>query len=448
MFGLASELAALAAEGKKVRIGLIGAGQMGTDIVSQTSRMPAIEVIAIADVALERATSAYEIAGHPKERVAIVAHLEQANRALLADKLVATADYHPVIDNAQTQVIIEATGSPEIGSRTTLRALRQHKHVVMMSVETDITVGPLLKWYADRRGVVYTLAAGDEPTALYELYDFATALGLQVVAAGKGKNNPLDRDATPEQWTQEAARRGLTPEMLVEFVDGSKTMVEMAAVANATGLVPDVRGMHGPQVNIKDLPTTFALREAGGILSRAGVVEYVIGDLAPGVFLVFTTDQPRLRECLALRDMGCGPNYVLIRPYHLCSMEVPLSAARAVIHHKATMAPGKHLVAEVLSIAKSDLEPGQKLERIGGRTHYGLIDRAEVAASLGALPLGLAQGATVRRTVAKGQVIGYDDVEMPQQPIVVALRRLQDSWIAGEIPEDALLCQLDGLASL
>jgi predicted homoserine dehydrogenase-like protein len=310
----------------------------------------------------------------------------------------------------------------------------------------DITVGPLIKWFADQHGVIYAVGAGDEPSALYELYDFATALGLTIVAAGKGKNNPLNRDAVPEDLAAEAARRGLTPEMLIEFVDGSKTEIEMACVANATGLVPDVFGMHGPLVNIADIKNTFDLKENGGVLSQYGVVDYMIGDLKPGVFLVFTTEKKRLREALILRDMGTGPNYVLLRPFHLCSMEVPLSVAQAVLQGKATMAPLDHLVAEVVAVAKTDLEPGRELERIGGHTHYCMTDRYEHAASMRALPVGIAKGAVLTRPVKKGEVITYDDVKLPENSVVVALRRLQDAWVAGQIAEDELLRRLNQMA--
>jgi predicted homoserine dehydrogenase-like protein len=233
--------------------------------------------------------------------------------------------------------------------------------------------------------------------------------------------------------------------MLIEFVDGSKTMIEMACVANATGLVPDVFGMHGPRINIAQFKDTFDLKANGGVLEKYGVVDYVIGDLAPGVFLVFTTEKKRLREALILRDMGHGPNYVLLRPFHLCSMEVPLSVSQAVLQGKSTMAPLSRLVAEVASVAKTDLAPGTELERIGGHTHYGMTDRADHAAAMRALPIGLAKGAIVQKPVKKGAVITYDDIKMPDNT-VWKLRQLQDAWAAGAIDEDALLQQLDAMA--
>lgn len=435
MFDLAKDLKKLEEQNRRIKVGLVGAGQMGTDIVSQVALMPTQDIVLVADIELSRATDAYEIAGHPKGAVQIATSLDETNNALLHGKLVATDDYHHVTDVAQVEVMIESTGSPEVGAKASLRAIHQGKHVVEMNVETDVTIGPLLKWYADQYGVIYTVGAGDEPTALFELYDFATALGLTIIAAGKGKNNPLDPTATPDDpaLVKEAQRRGLTPEMLVEFVDGSKTQIEMACIANATGLIPDVRGMHGPHVNIAEMKQVFALKEQGGILNQAGIVDYVIGDLQPGVFLIFSTDKLRLRQCLVLRDMGDGPNYMLLRPFHLCSMEIPLSVAQAVVQGRPTMAPLEKLTAEVMTVAKKDLEPGMELARIGGSTHYGTTERADIAQVINALPLGLAMGAKVIAPVKKGEPICYDDVELRPGSTVAKLRKLQDAWIAGDI---------------
>ena len=446
MLGIAKELQGYAARGLKVRAGLIGAGQMGTDMVAQAALMEGFDIVTVADVVPERAAEAFLIAGQSRERIAVARSLAETNEALLEGKFVAANDYRSVTDATQVDVVIEATGSPEVSARAALRAIHQRKHLVEMSVELDVTAGSLLKWYADRHGVVYTGAAGDEPAAIVELYDFATAMGMKVVCAAKGKNNPLDRSATPDAWAAEAQRRGLTPEMLVEFVDGSKTMIEMCAVANATGLVPDVRGMHGPKANKADFLSVFATKEQGGVLSKPGVVEFVIGDLGPGVFVVVTTDRPRVKQNLVLRDMGKGPNYLLIRPYHLCSMEVPLTASLAVLRRHPTMQPLRNPVAEVIATAKADLAPGTKLERIGGRTHYGLIDTVEAARAERALPLGIAQNCVLKRAKAMGEVITYDDVELPAGSVVIALRALQDRWLAGEIAEADLRARLDAFA--
>ena len=303
-----------------------------------------------------------------------------------------------------------------------------------MNVETDITVGPLLNWYAQQKGVIYALAAGDEPAACKELYDLATSMGFTIVAAGKGKNNPLDRHATPTDPAvmKEAARRGLSPNMLIEFVDGSKTMIEMAAVSNATGLVPDVRGMHGPLTDRDHLNQTFALKEEGGVLNKMGVVDYGIGRVAPGVFLIVRTDHPRLREAMVLRDMGNGPYYTLFRPFHLCSIEVPLTCAMLTIRHKSNMKPLNRLVSEVFAVAKHDLNPGDVLDSIGGTAYYSLIDTYENAKEECLLPIGLAKGAKVIRPVKIDTPITCDDVEI-KPTTVLALRHLQDAWFAGQI---------------
>lgn len=446
MIGLNNELLAREAAGNPVKIGLIGAGQMGTDVVAETSMMPGVEVVVTADIDAARARDAYAIGRVPGE-VAAASTAAEADAAVAAGKRVYVTDYRIVADMREIDVMLESTGSPEIGARAALRSARNGQHLAMMNVETDITVGPILRWYAERKGVLYALAAGDEPAACKELYDFAEALGFTIVAAGKGKNNPLDRHAKPTDaaWAKEAARRGLNPNMLIEFVDGSKTMIEMAAVSNATGLVPDVRGMHGPVTHREILEKVFRLKEDGGILNQMGVVDFGVGKVAPGVFLIVRTDHPRLREAMVLRDMGSGPYYTLFRPYHLCSIEVPLTCAMLVIRGQSNMAPLGRLVSEVFAVAKQDLRPGDELDAIGGCAYYSLIDRYEVARAERLLPIGLAKGAKVIRPVAQDAPITLDDVALREPSTVLDLHRLQDAWMAGEIAGAALLARLDVL---
>ncbi len=446
MIGLNAELKAREDAGRPVRIGLVGAGQMGTDVVAETTVMPGVDVVATADIDLQRAREAYAIARVDAEVVAVQTPAD-GDFAVRAGKRVFTTDYRVVADMKEIDVLLEATGVPEIGSRAALQAVRSGHHLAMMNVETDITVGPLLRWYAEQKGVLYALAAGDEPAACKELFDFAEALGFTVVAAGKGKNNPLDRHAKPtdETWAKEAARRGLTPTMLIEFVDGSKTMVEMAAVSNATGLVPDVRGMHGPVTHRDILEQVYRLKEDGGILSRVGVVDYGVGKVAPGVFLIVRTDHPRLREAMVLRDMGKGPHYTFFRPYHLCSIEVPLTCAMLEIWGRSNMAPLDRLISECFAVAKQDLQAGDVLDGIGGTTYYSSIDRYEVAAAERLLPVGLAKAARLVRPVPMDTPITYDDVALHEPSIVLALRRIQDRWMAGALSGIALLRAVDAL---
>jgi predicted homoserine dehydrogenase-like protein len=447
VIGINSDLAEREDLASPVRVGLIGAGQMGVDVVAQVTRMKGIEVVAIADVDIERARGAYETAGTQGQK-ARADSAGQADRFVAQNKRVYSLDYRVITDMRGIDVMLEATGVPEIGAKAALRSARSGQHLAMMNVETDITVGPLLRRYAEHKGILYALAAGDEPAACKELYDFADALGFTIVAMGKGKNNPLDRHAKPtdEKWAAEAARRGLSPNMLIEFVDGSKTMIEMAAVSNATGLVPDVRGMHGPKTSRDRLNKTFALREHGGVLNRTGVVDYGIGHVHPGVFAVVTTDHARLRQALVYRDMGNGPYYTLFRPYHLCSIEVPLTCAMLAIRNKSNMVPLDKLVSEVFVVAKQDLRPGDVLESIGGSSFYCLIDEYEVASQEGLLPAGIAKNAKLIRAVARDTAVRYMDVELSEPSPIIDLRRLQDSWMSGQINEQKMLDTIDAMA--
>lgn len=446
MIGLNYELEQREASGNPVRVGLIGAGQMGTDVVATSKMMKGLRVVVTADLDLERAIAAYKIAQIEGE-VVVAENAEQADEAVAGGKLVAVRDYHIVTSMKNIDVMLEATGAPEIGARSALLSARSGQDLAMMNVETDITVGPILHWYAQQKGVLYALAAGDEPAACKELYDLAVSMGFTIVAAGKGKNNPLNRHSTPADPAvqKEAARRGLSPNMLIEFVDGSKTMIEMAAVSNATGLIPDVRGMHGPETDRDHLNQTFALREEGGVLNKMGVVDYGIGRVAPGVFLIVRTDHPRLREALVLRDMGNGPYYTLFRPFHLCSIEVPLTCAMLTICKKSNMVPLTRLVSEVFAVAKRDLSTGDTLDAIGGTTYYSLIDTYENAKAECLLPIGLAKGAKLLRPVKMDTPITCKDVEI-KPSTVYSLRQLQEQWFEGAISEAELLKAVDELA--
>jgi predicted homoserine dehydrogenase-like protein len=300
-----------------------------------------------------------------------------------------------------------------------------------MSVECDITIGPILNKLCKQAGVVYSLTAGDEPGSIVEVYRFAKALGLEIVAAGKGTNNPLDIYANPgmKEWADKAAARDMSPRMLIEFVDGSKTCIEMAAVSNATGLVVDVPNMHGPKCNIKDLAKVFSLKEQGGILNRTGVVDYGIGDINPGVFVIVTTDNQRIIDGLVQRDMGNGPNYLLLRPYHLCSIETPLTVAQSVIYGESTAHPMGYLTSECTTIAKKNLHKGEVLDAIGEYCYRAGIDSHEIARNGNLLPVGLAKGAVMKCDVLIDTLITYDMVELDDRSVLLQLRRLQDALL-------------------
>ena len=346
--GLAASLQARAQAGKPIRIGLIGSGEMGTDIVTQVGHMQGLEIGAIADLRVEAACDAVRVARQADDGYRVVDSGSGISKAIESGAIAITQDAASICTHDQIDVVIDATGKPAVGAQIGLLAMEHGKHLVMMNVEADVTIGAYLRREAERLGVVYTLGAGDEPSSTIELIDFVSALGYPIVAAGKGKNNPLNVDATPDDYAAEAKARNMNPRMLVEFVDGSKTAVEMAAIGNATGLVPDVPGMHGPSATLDQLHDVLCPVADGGILSRKGVVDYTIGKgVAPGVFVVAELAHPRLRERMHDLKLGKGPYYTFYRPYHLTSLEVPLSCARAALYGKADMRPLPVPVVEV-----------------------------------------------------------------------------------------------------
>ena len=430
--GLAKELEARAKSGKPIRIGLIGSGEMGTDIVAQVSLMSGIEVAAIADVRVENATKAVAVAfggeGYSKEAQTT----DGLNAAIESGKVGVVNDANLLLESGLVDVVVEATGLPGVGAELGLRAMQRGKHLVMMNVEADITIGSYLKTQAEKFGVVYSLGAGDEPSSCMELIEFVTAMGHKVVSAGKGKNNSLNFDATPDEYQAEADSRNMNSRMLVEFVDGSKTMIEMAAIANATGLIPDKPGMHGPASGPKDLATTLIPEKDGGVLSAAGRVDYSVGKgVAPGVFVVVEAQHPRIWERMKDLKMGDGPYYTFLRPYHLTSLEVPLTCAKAVLHGKADMVPLDKPVAEVCALAKKDLSVGESLDQIGEYCYRGWIMEAVEAKIIGAIPCGLLAGSIVTKPIRKGELITYENTTPPANSIIVQLRALQDQMILG-----------------
>lgn len=417
-------------EGKPVRVGLIGAGQMGTDIIVQTDLMSGIEVVAAADAIPENVFAACKIAGNGKRAPQIADDGAGVARSVAAGRLAVCKSYRDVCTAEGVDVIIDATGNPNVGAQVALTTIAAGKHIVMMNVEADVTIGAYLSAKAEEAGVVYTLGAGDEPSSTMELVNFLRGLGYPIVAAGKGKNNAFRTDATPDAYVEEATRRNMNPRMLVEFVDGSKTMVEMVALANATGLVPDKPGMHGPSAPVDALHRTFCPRDEGGLLSRKGVVDFTVArGVAPGVFAVAEMRHPRLRERMNDLQLGEGPYYTFYRPYHLTSLEVPLSAAAAVLYGQSHMRPLPVPSAEVGARAKRDLAPGETLDAIGEYCYRGYALSRSDALALNALPLGLAQGAKVTRRIAKDEYLTHANCTPDERLQIVQVRRAQDDWV-------------------
>lgn len=415
--------------GNLVKVGLVGAGQMGEGLICQMEMMYGVRAFAVADVAPGRAVQAFQSANLPDDLIVETNRLDLAVAAIEEGRRLATNDASLLSQIPNLDIIVEATGVPEIGAKVALDAILNRKHVLQMNVETDATVGYLLRKMAKAANVVYTLTAGDEPGTTMELFDFASSLGFEVVCAGKGKNNPLDRTSNPDTVAEKARMRRMNPKMLASFEDGTKTMVEMTSLGNAIGFVPDVRGMHGPAVTAATLSKVYVPKEAGGILNQTGVVEYGLG-VSPGVFVVFTTDHPKIIRDLQYLSMGSGPYWALYRPYHLTSLETPISIARAVLKGETTAATDYPPVAETITVAKKDLKAGETIDGLGGFCVYGLIERADVARQEGLLPLGLAPGSQLVRDVAQGEPLTYADVKVDESLTIVHLRRLQDQQVA------------------
>ncbi|MEM7440462.1 MAG: homoserine dehydrogenase [Pseudomonadota bacterium] len=431
--GLSLDLATRAAAGDPVRIGLIGCGEMGTDIVTRAAMMRGIEVAAIADVHPENALKAVEIAYKSTGHAKTVTTTDTLNTAIENGSVAVMDDAQLMLESGLVDVVIEATGLPGVGAELGLNAMERGKHLVMMNVEADVTIGAYLKAQADRLGVVYSLGAGDEPSACMELINFATAMGHRIVCAGKGKNNPLNFDATPDAYAEEAARRNMNPRLLVEFVDGSKTMVEMAAIANATGLIPDTPGMHGPAAGPDELTKTLIPARDGGLLSDTGRVDYSVGKgVAPGVFVVIRAEHPRVQERMRDLKMGDGPYFSLIRPYHLTSLEVPLTCAKAVLYGTADMVPLTAPVAEVCARAKRDIAAGEALDEIGEYCYRAWVMEAAEARVAGAIPAGLLSGAVATQAITKGDLITYSNATPDAGSKIVKLRALQDQMIQND----------------
>ena len=395
--------------GRPIRVGLIGAGYMGRGIALQiATAVPGMRVAAIYNRHLAEARRAYAQAGIGETRVVETA--AQLEEAVSRGQPAITGDALLLCRADNIDAIVEVTGTIEFGAQVVLEAIRRGKHVILMNAELDATLGPILKTYADKAGVVYTNSDGDQPGVIMNLVRYVRAIGCRPVLAGniKGLHDPY---RTPETQRGYAEKYKQKPRMVTSFADGSKISMEMGVVANATGFRVGRRGMYGPPCgHVDETPALFPHEE----MLDGGLVDYVVGAQPPGgVFVIGYNENPIQQQYLHYYKMGNGPFYVFYTPYHLCHLETPLTVARAVLFGDAAVTPLGGPVCAVVTAAKRDLRAGEMLDGIGGFTSYGLLDNYAASRAENLLPLGLSEGCRLARDVAKDEVITQDAVIFP-----------------------------------
>ncbi len=429
-------LAARQASGKPVRAALIGAGKFGSMFLSQVPTIPGLEVAVIADLNLDRARKACGGVGWDAARIVQTRFTTDAAEAIDADDV---------------DVAIEATGNPAAGIAHALAAIEAGTPIVMVNVEADALAGPLLARKAREKGVVYSMAYGDQPALIAELVDWARAAGFEVVAAGKGtKYLPIYHTVTPDDvWShygltpEEAERAGMNPQMFNSFLDGTKSALEMAAVANACGLNVPEDGLSFPPCGVDHLPHVLKGREAGGQLAEDGMVEVISSlerdgrpvyrDLRWGVYVVFKAPNDYAASCFKQYGMvtdTSGRYAALFRPYHLIGLELSISVLNVVLNGQPTGAT-RQWRGDVVAVAKRDLNAGETLDGEGGYTVYGKLVPAARSLREGGLPIGLAHGVKLIRGVPAGTIVTAGDVAVDDSALAVRIRRQMEAEARG-----------------
>jgi predicted homoserine dehydrogenase-like protein len=430
------------AAGKPVRVALIGAGKFGSMFLSQVPHTPGLEVPIIVDLDPQRARDACRTVGWDEARIASTTFTDDGAKAA----------------SSQIEVIVEATGNPAVGIKHARAAIAAGKHIVMVNVEADVLAGPLLAQEARNAGVVYSLAYGDQPALTAELVDWARATGFRVVAAGKGtKYLPAYHDVTPAGvWSHyglsadEAQSAGMNPQMFNSFLDGTKSAIEMAAIANATGLDVPSDGLLFPPCGVDDLPHVMRPREAGGVLEKSGMVEVVSSlerdgrpvfrDLRWGVYVVLEAPNDYAADCFkqyGLKTDSSGRYAAMYKPYHLIGLELGISVLSAALRREPTGAP-QGFLGDVAAVAKRHLRAGEMLDGEGGYTVWGKLMPASASLEAGALPIGLAHGVKLKQNVAHGAVVRWSDVEFDASKDAIKTRQAMEAKFGGATVSPAI----------
>jgi predicted homoserine dehydrogenase-like protein len=405
---------------------MVGAGFMGRGIAWQICNVvPGMELAAISNRSVEGALRAYREAG--RECTVVSGTLGELEDTIRSGRPVVTDDPMLLCRAEGLDAIIEVTGAVELGAHVAMQAIANGKHVVLMNAELDGTVGPILKTYAERARLVITNADGDQPGVIMNLHRFVRGIGVTPVLCGniKGLQDPYRNPTTQAEFARTWKQK---PHMVTSFADGSKISFEQAIVANATGMTVGKRGMYGPTVTSgTPLREVVDLYPAEHLLDGPGIVDYVVGaEPGPGVFVLGTHDDPMQKHYLNLYKLGEGPFYCFYTPYHLCHFEVANTVARAVLFDDAAIAPLNSPRVDVVATAKRDLKEGEKLDGIGYYMTYGQCEKVDLSVKERLLPMGLAEGCTLRRSIPKDQPLTYADVCMPEGLLAVKLRQEQD----------------------
>jgi predicted homoserine dehydrogenase-like protein len=427
------------AAGRPVTVGLIGAGKFGTMFLSQARLTEGMHVVGVADLNLARAKDQLKTAGWPAEQYAAAS----LGGALKGGATLVTDDAEALIACPDIEVIVEATGVPQAGISHAIKAIAHGKHIVMVNVEADALAGPLLARKAKAAGVVYSLAWGDQPALICEHVDWARACGFKVIAAGKGtryephyhQSNPDNVWDILDKYLQIKDRGSINPKMFNSFVDGTKSGIEMTAVCNATGLVPQSDGLAFPPATRFELAEVCKPKSAGGTLEKEGVTEVVSSvyrdgrdvphHLALGTYVVFEGESDYARRCFkeyAMLPDGTGRFAALYRPIHMIGLELGISVASAALRREATGAP-TGFRSDVVATAKKTMKAGEMLDGEGGFCVWGKQTPAGRSLDQGLLPLGLAHNVKLKRDVATGEALRWADVDYDPSDGAVKIRR-------------------------